>query len=761
MRRAFAPFGLFVLTLVLANCEETTTGTKQSTFVVEISVGGSPFVNAGDYLVGDQVQFSATVTEDGSPFPAGGQRFASSNSSVVKILDANLGTAEFAGVGDARVAVTFQEPELEGSEQLGASMDVSVTEYTVTLSLESLVTGSAVDASDGLVDDTLRVLADVRKDGQPVSSSGLVVESSSDPAVVKRVTGAGNEDKLALLAEGGARVTVTLDKPDIPGTAPLEAAIDIDVSSFVVEVGVTSLVGGSTSLADGDTLVSDSVRFSATVLQGGGSIPTTGASWASSDPAVVRITDPANGIAVFDAVGTATVSVTFQDPKLPGEPFGREIRVTTLEANVQVGSNITGPGPLTEFLLTDSVTFSATVEKDGQPWLGGAVALANTESTDSTIIDIIDGPAGTAVFADTGQATARVTLAQPRLPRASLVGSLPLHVTTYVAEITQAAPDTTPAMGDIIDYNVVVTRTRDGMEVSNPTVTFASSNPSVIQITNPATGAAFARDTGQAVVSVTVNNPSLPAGNISAAMPATNVVHERFYGVFSATSGNFGDTPGGDSIAVEASPVHFFTDSTRVEFPNGTVGFVERTTADSLIFLVPAGANSGHLILRNLRDDGGGFRDNVQTRIVFAGPGAGAVDDFYEPNDNLPLTSAVKIAPPFEALLSWDPSKSAPADTNFFYMTLGSAGTFDFVVEWQQDADLDFKVCSGNDDPPTAYVPPGSPICQRPVEWNSTDRSTETELGLPLSANIYVIAFYCKANECPVGLPLTYKVRIQ
>jgi hypothetical protein len=746
------------LALVVASCEETTTGTKQSTFVVEISVGGSPHVGAGDYLVGDEVRFSATVTEDGQPFPASGQHFASNNSSVVRILDASLGTAEFVNVGDATVTVTFEEPELEGSEKLGASMDVSVTAYTVALSLESVVTGSAVDASDGLVGDTLRVLAEVTKDGQPVASSGLKVKSSSDPTKIQAVP--GQENRLALIAEGTARVTITLDKPDIPGTAPLEAAIDIDVNSFVVQLEVTSLVPGNASLADGDTLVTDSVRFSATVQQAGGSIPTTGANWESSDASIVRITDPAQGIAVFVGIGTATVSVGFADPKLPGEPFGKEVRVTTLVANVQVESNIAGPEPLTEFLVTDSVTFSAMVEKDGLPWSGGAVTLANTESTNPAIIEIIDALAGTAVFADTGQASATVTLAQPRLPRAALIGSLPLRVTTFIAEVLQTSPDTTPAMGDIIDYGVVVTRTRDNTEVMNPAVTFASSDPSVIQITNPATGAAFARDTGRAVVGVTVNNPSLPAANVAAALPATDIVHERFYGAFSATSGSFGATPGGDSITVEASPVHLFTDSTRVEFPNGTVGFVEKTTADSLVFLVPAAANSGHLILRNLQDDAGGYRDSVQTRDVFTGPGAGAVDDFFEPNDNFPLTSAVKITPPFEALLSWDPSKSAPADTNFFYMVLTSASTFDFVAEWQQDADMDFRICGGNNDPPTDYLrSAGQPICQRTV--NSTDRRTEQELGLTLSANIYVIAFYCKADQCPVNLPLTYKVRIQ
>jgi hypothetical protein len=728
--------------------------------VAEISVGESPFVAAGDFLVGDTVQFSATVRENGQPFPASGERYTSSVPSVVRIIDASDGRAVFLGVGDATVTVTFDEPELQGVEKLTAQMDLSITEYTVELSLQSVRTGAAVEAGDGLVDDTVRVLAEVRKDGALVSHSGLKVESSTNPSVAQPVL--GQDDLVAYGEAGTARLFVTFDQPNVPGDEPLGATINVTVKPFTVELNVESLVPGSTSLADGDTLITDSVRFTAVVRVADGTVPTTGADWVSSAPGVVRILDSAAGTAVFDNVGTATVSVTFQDPKLPGEPFGMDVRVTTLMAAVQVESNITGPGALADTLFTDSVTFSATIEKDGQPWTGGAVSVTNTESTDSSIVEIVDGATGKATFADTGQAQVILTVAEPRLPKAQLVGNLSLRVTTYLAEVSQASPDTVPAMGDNIDYDVVVTRTRDNTTVPGAAVSFSSSVPAVIEILNAATGAAFARDIGQSVVSVVVDDPPLPAGTVSDALPVTDIVHERFYGDFSATSGNFGSTRGGDSITVEASVVHFFTDSTRVEFPNSTVGFVESVKADSLVFLVPAAATSGHLLLRNLKDGGGGFRDSVQTRIVFTGPGAGAVDDFYEPNDAFPLTAAVKIAPPFEALLSWDPSKSAPADTNFFYMVLNSGATLDFVAEWQQDADLDFKICSGNADPPTDYLRSGgAPICQRPAASNGTDRSTEQELGLNLSAGIYVIAFYCKTNECPVDLPLTYKVRIQ
>jgi hypothetical protein len=156
------------------SCKEVSTESKVSTFVAEISVGESPFVAAGDFLVGDTVQFSATVRENGQPFPASGERYTSSVPSVVRIIDASDGRAVFLSVGDATVTVTFDEPELQGVEKLTAQMDLSITEYTVELSLQSIRTGAAVEAGDGLVDDTVRVLAEVRKDGALVSHSGLL-----------------------------------------------------------------------------------------------------------------------------------------------------------------------------------------------------------------------------------------------------------------------------------------------------------------------------------------------------------------------------------------------------------------------------------------------------------------------------------------------------------------------------------------------------------------------------------------------------------
>lgn len=759
MRRATAVYRFAAATLpvviAVAGCEEISTQVSESTFRVELAAT-SPFVDNGDYLVGDLVQFVATVTENGQPVTASGQRFTSSNPAVVRILDPTTGTAEFVSVGSAMVSVTFEEPRLEGSEKLTASLTVQVTTYVVQLSLTSVVTGAPVDATAGLVGDTVQVFAAVTKDGQPVASGGISV-MSSDAAVARPVP--GTSDRVAFTGEGSARLTVTLQKPDVPGTDPLAATLDLAVKPFRVELSVGSLV--APSLAAGDTLVTDSVRFRALVIESASdTVPISGTVWMSSDPSVVRITDDTAGVAVFAGVGQATISVTFQDPKLPGAPFQMPVRVTTLVGTADVESVITGPGPLADTLLSDTVRFTAGVTKDGQSW-PGPVTLFDTQSSDPTVVNVIDGPGGLAVLSDTGQATVTLTLADPVLPRDTLRPTLTLPVATYVARISQASPDTTPAMGDSIDYDVVVTYTRDGSTVPNPTVTFASSDASVIPILDAATGRAFARDTGQALVSVVVVSPSLPAAVVTDTLPpaATTIVHERFYGGFSKTSGNFGVTAEGDTVVVTSSAVHRFTDSTRVVFPNGTVGFVISAIPDALKFLVPAGGDTGALLMRNLQDDAGLFRDGVPTRIVFSGPGAGGVDDFYEPNDAFPLTTAVEIQTfPFEALLSWDPSKTQPADSNFFYFSVpsGQNKTLDIIAEWQVDADLDFKVCSATGGPPpTGYVIPLA--CPRPASMNSSSLRREEELNLFLSAGQYVVVFYCVS--CP-ALPLTYRVTI-
>jgi len=753
VRRLAGFLGLLAAALLMSSCQEVTTQVKDSTFVVTISAS-SPFVDNGDYLVGDSVQFTGTVTEDGSSVSASGQRFTSDDPGVVEILDVGTGEAAFVGTGTAVVSVTYEQPQLQGSEKLQASMTVRVTTYTVELSLISELTGNPVSPDSALGGDTVRVVAIVQQDGEDVPSSGEMV-TSSDAAVAEPV--AGTSDQVAFKQAGTATLRMTLQEPDIPGPAPLTSTLDVTVTDLAVSIVVESLVDPS-FLANGDTLVTDSVQFSAVVIEGGDTVPTTGPNWASSDPSIIRIIDAASGVAVFEDTGQATVSVSFQTPDLPGEPFGRDIRVTTYMTEVEVASIISG-GALADTLVTDSVIFSAkvTATKDGQVVPS---SLSTSASDNSSVVNILVPDEGRAVFADTGSATVTLTLAQPQLPDSILQTSLALRVTTFLAQISQVDPDSSPTMGDSIRYGVTVTDTRDNSTVSNPDVTFSSSDPLVIVILDPATGSAVARDTGQSVVKVVVNDPSLPAGIVADSLPPTVMNEEFFYGAFSDTVGEFGNTPSGDTIVVQRSLVHSFTALTQVEFPNGTIGFVDSVTADRLVFLVPAGADTGQLLMRNLVDDQGNARDNVPTRITFDGPGSDAIPDFYEPNDTLPLTTGVEITPPFpfEALESWDPRKSAPADSDFFYFTVPSPEiwTLDILAEWQVNADIDFKVCPASGDPPTSYDPD---LCPRPVGNNSTDPRREEEIGLILSAGRYIINFYCVT--CPALLPLTYKVTIE
>jgi hypothetical protein len=651
VRRLLGVLGFSVAALLASSCKETTTGVKESTFEVEISAT-SPFVDAGDYLVNDTVLFVGDVTEDGRPISASGQQFTSDNPGVVRILNQSSGQAAFVDTGSAVVTVSYSQPELQGPARLQAETMVQVTSYAVELSLTSTFTGGTVDPDAALVGDIVVVDATVRKDGAPVSSSVGTVTSSNN-VVAEPV--AGTSDQVEFKQSGTATLTVALAEPDIPGDTPLTATLDVTVNDLAVLIDVKSLVD-SAFLTSGDTLVTDSVQFSATVIEDGDTVPTSGANWTSSNPSTIRIVDAASGVAVFEDTGTVTVAVTFTTPDLPGEPFGRNLRVTT-----------------------------------------------------------------------------------------------------YLAQIEQLAPGTTPIMGDTVQYGVTVTDTQDGSTVASPSVTYASSDPAVITILDAVTGLGLARDTGQAVVSVSVDDPRLPRGNATDALPPTVLTEELFYGAFSSTTGDFGNSASGDAIVMQRSPAHAFTDSTRVEFPNGTIGFVDAVSSDSLTFLVPAAADTGALLMRNLVDDQGDPRDNVPTRIIFDGPGSSAIDDFFEPNDDMPLTSNLEITSfPFEVLLSWDPTKSSPADSNFFWLFVPSGQTrrLDIVAEWQVDADIDFKVCNATGTPPTSYNPS---LCPRPIGDNSNDPRVEDEFNLTLSTGIYVFNFYCES--CP-ALPLTYKLTI-
>jgi len=742
----------------MLGCEEISRPETPSSLLVQLYVEGSAFLAAGDTLVGDTVQFSARVTEDGEPIAIVAQSFSSSNPSVIEILDASAGEATFTGVGESMLEVTITDPQLGGQAgDLQARMNVRVTQYTVELGLTSTVTGGSVDPADGLVGDTVQVVATVRKDGVEVPSSGVAIESSGNPSVVD--PGAAGADVAAFADPGTARLTVTIDEPPIPGNDPLQATLDVTVKDFVVVLDLASLVPGSTSLADGDTLVSDSVAFSAAVIKAGDdTVPDTGPRWASSNSSVVRIVDDMAGVASFDGTGTASVSVSFDNADIPGEPFSTDVRVTTFVTAVNCSTLVVGSTHLADgdTLVTDSVRFYTDVTKDGQPRSSTVTAI---ESSEPLRLDPVAASPDQAVFADTGTARVRVTLSEPTLPRATLRDSLDFRITTYLLTAESASPDP-PVMGDTVQYYASVTDTRDGSQVASPMLDFASSNTTVVRLLEAAAGRAFARDTGTARVDVTLVEPTLPRGTLADTFAATTISEERFYGEFSRLDGDFGT-----AVTIWESEVHSFKANTEVRFFNGAAGFVDSVSAslDTLWFTVGAGTDVSQLTLIHLKDDSGSDRDTVLSYNAFSG--GGTVDDAYEPNDSFPLpdTAAVNLTNwlPFEALLCIDPNRlpgdTLPSEANFFWLSVpsGQTWTLDVRAETQQDANIDFFICNGIGNPPTDY---DGTACARPAANNDPDPRVEEELGQGLGAGRHVFSFYCTSG-CDAAA-VTYKVMI-
>jgi hypothetical protein len=260
-----------------------------------------------------------------------------------------------------------------------------------------------------------------------------------------------------------------------------------------------------------------------------------------------------------------------------------------------------------------------------------------------------------------------------------------------------------------------------------------------------------------AVVSV---DPSLPNGVVADTTDPINITVERFYGEFSRTSGTFGQSRNADTVIVQRSLEHRFTSSTKIQFPNGIPGFVERVKADSLIFLVPAGASTGPLTLRNLIDQEGHPRDGVLTRFDFNGPGGNTAGDFFEENDAFPLSSEVSLTNqlPFVALLAIDHRKTAPPDSDFFWINVPGAISVDVRAETQQNADIDFFVCFAGEPsstPPSSYF---GGACSRARSQNGSG-PVEEEQGVPLQQGQHVFGFYCRGS-CPPAVPITYKVTI-
>jgi hypothetical protein len=725
---------------------------------VEISATDSPFLAAGDTLVGDTVQFEVKVYDGQQEISSSGYDFtASPQGGAVEILDASTGLATFADVGQSTVRVTVGQPDLAGAVTLHADMTLVVKQYEVELSLVSTVTGASVDPGSGLAGDMVRVEATVRKGTEEIPNTGLRVTQSSDDAVAKPVA----DDTVSYEGAGDATLTVTFSEPAVPGDLPLTATIDVSVSDFTVDLFVETLVPGSLHLESGDTVITDSVVFRALVIRAGNDTlkknTSDGTRWTSwSGNSVIEMKD--DSVGAFRATGQDTVFVEFTDLDLPGAPFELPIEVTTYNTTIAVTTLVPGSDHLAtgDTLLSDSVQVTSTVTRasDSAP---RASLIAYLESGDSTVVFPRDSTIvkDEALFADTGSATITARLAQPLLPRDSLQDDLDLRISTYTVTAESATP-AAPVMGDTVQYDATVTDTRDDSEIASPGLDFASSNSTAVRILNAATGRALARDTGSAEVDVTLLDPDLPRVTLADTFAVTDIADERFYGTFDVTTGDFGDP-----VVVEASEVHAFTDSTEIVFPNGTVLFVDSlidADPDTILAIVGAGSEIGALTLSNLWANGAEDRDDVPTRITFTGQGT--IADLFEPNDTFPLADADSFTVPgtsgvfFQEQLSIDPAKSGPIDNDFFWFTLSEDVTLDITAEWQQGANIDFYVCSGVSVPPTGLL--GTP-CQLEAFDTSTTGPETGSVALGVGGP-YVIRFWCEDN-CPV-VPLTYKVTI-
>ncbi len=781
MRYRVWVFWLIVPALMASSCEDITNEEGSGTLAVAISAD-SPFLAAGDTLVGDTVQFEVQVFDGQQPIASSDYVFtAAPPGGAVEILEASTGLATFTDIGQSTVSVSVGQPDLGGAVTLQASMTVIVREYDVELSLVSTVTGSAVDPTNGLLGDTVRVEATVRKGTQVVPDAGLTVTQSSDDEVANPA--AEGPDVVSYDGTGDATLTVTFTEPQIPGDLPLTATIDVSVDNFTVDYIIESLVPGSDHLLTGDTVITDSVVFRALVVRAGNDTlknkTSDGTLWTSwSSGTVIEMKN--DSVGAFRATGEDTVFVEFTDLDLPGEPFKLPIEVTTYNTTIDVTTRVPGSDHLAtgDTVVTDSVRVTSTVTraKDGAD-RGGVIAYL--ESTDENVVKPSATVQDEAVFADTGTATLTAVLAQPVLPRDSLQDDLALRISTYVVTAGSATP-ATPIMGDTVQYDATVIDTRDGSVIGTPGLDFASSNSTAVRILSATTGRALARDTGSAEVSVTLTDPDLPRGTVADTFAVTDISTERFYGTFDVTSGDFGDPVGtfdvtsgdfGDPVVIAASEVHTFTDTTKVFFPNGTVLFVDSINAarDTMWATVGAGTNTSaeQLTLRHLRANGTSDRDNVLTAFTFTG--GGEVNDDYEPNDDFPLDSLVHRidALPFDAILAIDPTKTAPPDTNFFYIRVTAAGgiTVNVRSETQQDSNIDFFICNalggGINDPPTGYDSPPGCARERSLNDSGTDIRVEEENGVTLGLGRHVIGFYCSgAGPCPVGAT-TYKVTIE
>ncbi len=631
---------------------------------------------------------------------------------------------------------------LAASTLASACDETTVTELdttaTVTVSVGSFESGILVPGADGdtLVRDTVRFFAVVALEGN-VDTIISGTYSSSDPALVEIIE---PDSGLAVLkGVGTATVTASITAPNL-GSDPVTVELTVPVDSFNVQISVSS-----PTLAAGDTLLGDIVIYDVTVTQSkaGTQAAVVGKRFASSDPLVIEFID--DTMAAFVGTGQATVTVSFDEPKIPGtgsQPASAlQMNITDFSLLLDIRSVSGTFADSGDFLLTDTVVVTARLVSGTDTTV---VTNPTLSSTDPMIIEPVGAADSIAFFADTGTATLTVSFTDP-VPRQQVSQSV--RVTTFLVNVAGPNP---PTMGDTVVYSATITDTRTGSAVPGTGQNFSSNDATTIEVVNSTSGLSFARDIGSADVRVTFTDPVLPNAQVEGVLPV-QITQELFYGSMSDTSGAFLD-----NRTIFGTAVHRFTDSTLVQLQNGTVLFRESFTASQLQSVVGAGTNTSVLTFQNLLADDGSDRDNVASRFMFNG--LGGVADAFELNDNTgQLGPSLKVVAPFDEVISWDPSKSAPADSDFFYIgVLATPDTFDISAEWQQNSDIDFKVCLGDPfDPPSTY---NGAVCARFPADNTVGGNTETALALELSAGTHVIVFYCVQN-CTAE-PITYRVKV-
>jgi hypothetical protein len=190
------------------------------------------------------------------------------------------------------------------------------------------------------------------------------------------------------------------------------------VTTYNTTIGVTTLVPGSDHLANGDTVLTDSVQVGSTVTRASdGALRASSIAYLeSSDSTVVSPRDSTivKDEALFADTGTATITARLAQPLLPRDSLQDDLDLE-ISTYVLTADSATSTTPV----MGDTVQYYATVidTRDGSE-IGSPVL--DFASSNSTAVRILSATAGRALARDTGSAEVSVTLIDPDLPRGTV-----------------------------------------------------------------------------------------------------------------------------------------------------------------------------------------------------------------------------------------------------------------------------------------------------------------------------------------------------